>query len=113
MLARNNRLGRSVALRQVLRKGRITAAGGFVLKTYRTQREHPRFAISISDKAEKRATRRNRMRRQLTGVIVETQRRMQRGVDCHVSVRKEAFSLSSQMRRATFLRLLKQARLVQ
>jgi ribonuclease P protein component len=72
---------------------------GFTLRTLPSNELAPRLAVSISEKANKRATERNRMRRQIYGFVRAHLSELRTAQHYHVSVYKEAFSLNQRERR--------------
>ena len=110
MLPKRNRLGRSQALRECLRRGRRISAGGFSLKILRTG-PPSRFAISVSAKSAKRATDRNRMRRQLFGILEEQLATFHASWLVYISVFPQAFRHTHEELRTNFLALLYKAHL--
>ena len=112
MLKKQNRLGRSDSLKQVIRRGRITRGPGFLFRTLATHPLPPRFAVSISHKAEKSAVRRNRVRRQLYGILRDHITEITPGLDCSITVQRPACIMSSADRKKTFLQLLVHAKLL-
>lgn len=112
MLGAQHRLGKSDALTQVIRRGKMTRTRGFSLRTMQTRYPVSRFAVSISHKANKYATQRNRVRRQLIGLLMSRMDLVQPGYDCAIGVFKEAFDMTATERRNHFLSLLKKAQLV-
>ncbi|MFA5030622.1 MAG: ribonuclease P protein component [Patescibacteria group bacterium] len=112
MLKKQNRLGRSDALITAIRCGRVTRAPGFLLRTQKTHLPVTRFAVSISQKAEKSAVKRNRVRRQLYGILREQIHGIAPGFDCAITVQRDGCALAHKERKKTFTDLLFRARLL-
>lgn len=112
MLGAKHRLGRSDALKQVIRRGRMTRTKGFSLRIVRTRFPVSRFAISISNKAHKHATARNRVRRQLVAILMSHMQDITPGYDCSIAAYKEAFEMTHKERAEHFMSLLLKSRLL-
>ena len=112
MLKKTNRLGRSDALSTVIRRGRVTRGFGFLLRTQKTHLPVTRFAVSISQKAEKSAVARNRVRRQLYGILRERIHAIAPGFDCAITVQRDGCRQAHAKRRDIFIDLLVHARLL-
>lgn len=93
MLSKRLRLGRSEDLRLVIRTGRPTRVQGLFIRTRHNNIVFSRYAIAIPREAEKHATARNKMRRQLFETIQKIQKQLRQGFDVYISVRKELFAL--------------------
>lgn len=98
MLPKRKRLGRSEDLRLVIRTGRPTRVLGIFIRTRSNNHRPSRFAIAIPREAEKKATARNKMRRQLFSDIKKLQSRLREGFDAYITIRKDLFPLTAKQR---------------
>gem|GEM_PF-1536162 len=112
MLKKQNRLGRSEALKQVIRRGRITRVQGFLIRTLKTRLPVSRFAVSISHKTEKSAVRRNAVRRQLYSILRQHINHIVPGLDCSITVQRDAITESREHRKEIFICLLSRSRIL-
>lgn len=94
MLPKRIRLGRSEDLRLVIRTGRPARIPGIFIRTRKNNHLVSRYAIAIPKEAQKRATGRNQMRRQLFSAIQKMNSSIREGFDVYITVRKELFPLS-------------------
>ena len=86
MLPRPHRLARRSELTLVLRRGVPARAAGLLVKAYPTRRRFSRFAFTVSNRVAKRATIRNRLRRQLRESTRQLLPKLRRGYDVVVQV---------------------------
>lgn len=98
MLAKRFRLGRSEDLRLVIRTGRPARVPGLFVRMRQNNKQFSRFAIAIPREAEKKATARNRMRRQLFEAIQLMKGQLRDQCDVYITVRRELFTLPSEGR---------------
>ena len=69
MLSRRNRVSSRADLLAVRRRGMAVRGGGLTVRALRTGKPVSRFAFVVSNKVSKRATERNRLRRQLREIV--------------------------------------------
>lgn len=62
----------------------------FVLKTAKNDRPYSRFGFSVSKKTDKRATERNRIKRQVRVFVEENLEKIEPGFDILFLIKKEA-----------------------
>jgi len=86
MLSKVNRLARRSDLLVALRRGQLSRAGLLSVRVVRTGRPVSRFAFVVSNKVSKRATVRNRLRRQLREITRSWLPQIHRGYDVVVTV---------------------------
>lgn len=113
MFPRALRLGRERDVQAILRKGRRYSATGMTLRILKTNLTHPRATIVVGTKIDKRATVRNRIKRQLRHVLREELLQasaMAEGIDIMVSLRPEILKMDNTSRRRALRFALTQAR---
>ncbi len=71
MLPRANRLQKNRDVRKVLQRGSRLSGASMRLTTLPNRLHHPRFTVMISTKVAKRATVRNRLKRQARAAVAE------------------------------------------
>ena len=111
MLAKPNRMGRKDQIHRLIRRGRMQRVKGFTIRFASTTFPQSRFAVSISEKANKRATQRNRLRRQIYGFLRKHVGRIKKGTDYHIAVYREAFPLTQVERYQALEELFTRAKL--
>jgi len=87
MLEPNRRITSASDCKRLHTRGRLVRSPIIVLKVVRTEREYTRFGFSISTKASKHATVRNRIKRQLRAIVRELSDSIIEGYDIGVLVR--------------------------
>lgn len=90
MLPRRHRLARRSELTTVLRRGAPARTGRLLVKAYRNGRPYSRFAFTVSNRVARRATVRNRLRRQLRESVRRLFPLLQPGYDVVVVVQPSA-----------------------
>lgn len=75
-------------------KGRNFSSPGFVVKTFVNKEEHPRFGIMVSNKVDKRAVKRNQIRRQIRELIRLNLERVDQNIDCLIIVQPSVTKLT-------------------
>jgi len=88
MLSRINRLPSSEIL-HVMRRGKRIVGDALQIVVQKSEADVSRFACIISTKIDKRATRRNRMKRLVSESITHLLPRLHNPVDCIVIARKD------------------------
>ncbi len=68
MLNKNNRIGNKKVIEKLFRKGNLFKTEFLIFK-YDKVENLPQFAVSVSKKNHKKATKRNRLRRQIYEVL--------------------------------------------
>ena len=109
MLPRRNRVVPRGELVAVVRRGALVRGGGVTLRILATRRQESRFAFVVSTKVAKKATVRNRLRRQMQEQVRRLLPRLPSGYDVVVSV-QPGRGVSSATVAATLIRLLQRAR---
>lgn len=69
MLNKKNRIGNRNVIEKLFKKGHLHKNHFFIFKYEETKDSPPQFAVSVSKKMEKKAVRRNRLRRQIYEAI--------------------------------------------
>lgn len=89
MLSKKIRLTKKKDLERILRRGKHFAEKFFVLKTIENGLDHSRFGFMVSIKVSKKATVRNKIRRQLQEIVRINFARIKTGLDMIVIARPE------------------------
>lgn len=69
MLAFKNRLTKEKDFKKLAQKGKVISRQGFFIKILPNNLEYSRFGIIVSNKISKKATIRNRLKRQIRSLI--------------------------------------------
>lgn len=94
MLPRINRLGRQKDFKNIFSFGRFAQASGLVLRFKRNDLAFARFGLVIGTVVDKKATVRNRLRRQVSEIIRHNLKNIMPGLDV-VLVGKAALAKKS------------------
>ncbi len=86
MLPKKARLRRSYDIRRVLKHGRIVYGPDFKIKYCQNRFTGPRFVFIVSNKVSKKATVRNRIRRQLSSIILQNLDKIEKNYDMIILV---------------------------
>lgn len=81
MLAKKNRLKKKKDFENVFKKGRSLKEGFLVLKIINNRSDKIRFGFIVSQKISKKATCRNKIRRQISELIRLKIKKLKKGVD--------------------------------
>jgi ribonuclease P protein component len=81
MLPKNNRLKKEKDFELVLKTGKSAREGFLLLKEINNNAGHTRFGISISKKISKKATLRNRIKRQIASLLKSDLPAIKKGKD--------------------------------
>jgi len=92
--------------------GRNVSTSSFVLKFFPNKLGNPRFAIIISNKIDKRAVVRNKLRRWIREVIRLNLKDIKSNTDCLFVVQKPVLKLEREEFKKEVLGLLKKANLL-
>ena len=69
------------------KKGQNVAGKFVILKCFDNETEDTRFAFVVSNKVDKRATHRNKIRRQLRSIIRDNASCLKKGKDCLIIIK--------------------------
>jgi ribonuclease P protein component len=92
MLAPKYRLTKEKDFKKINALGRSFFSPGLKLKYLANNQELSRFALVVSTKISKRATQRNRLKRQLREIIRLNQERVKAGYDIIISTKSPVLS---------------------
>ena len=81
MLAKKNRLKKKKDFENVFKKGRSFKEGFLVLKIVDNKSDKIRFGFIISQKISKKASHRNKIKRQISEIIRLKMKKIKKGVD--------------------------------
>ncbi|MFA6255253.1 MAG: ribonuclease P protein component [Patescibacteria group bacterium] len=113
MLAFRSRLTKEKDFKKINRLGRPFFSPGFRVKFLANNLKSSRFAIVISTKVSKKATQRNRTRRQLQEIIRLNQTKVKPGYDIVISVQPQVLGKSYQELEAKIFAALNKSKLLQ
>ena len=82
MLSKKYKITKKKDFENIFRQGASFKEGNLILKTNHNSFGINRFALIVSQKVSKKATVRNRIRRQLKELIRPQARNMKKGMDC-------------------------------
>ena len=111
MFPRGRRLRRRRDIYLVLRGSRPINVLGLTLRTRYTTNSFPRSTVVVGSAVSKRATVRNRIKRQLRHQLAVELKSLRRGVDLMLIVRTPLLKQTSAERLATLRTVLRRARL--
>lgn len=94
MLASSNRLKKSRDISRVFKRGHYTAEGPLVVKVDRSGQDQSRVVVVVSKKISKKAVVRNRIRRQISGILERRWQTVAQGYDIVVTVRQDTSDLT-------------------
>lgn len=113
MLPYKNRLLYKKDFEVVYRYGDFFSFGNVLLKVNKNQTDQTRVGFSIGIKFSKKAVERNRVKRQLRDIIYKSLRKMQKGFDVVVMIKKgERKPLNSQSLEKDLLGALEKGNLI-
>ena len=112
MFPRNLRLRRKRDIAFVLRRGRIIRTPYFILRVFATTMAHPRVTVVVSTAVAKKATVRNRVKRQIRHILMAENYLIKCGVDLMLSVKPPILTASRDERRVAIHEALRRVRLV-
>jgi len=112
MLPKINRLTKDRDFKKILFGGRSFFSQSFRLRHRLNNLEASRFVVVISAKISKKATVRNRLKRQLAEVIRLNLKQIKPGYDLAMYLKKEALDKDYQQLEQELLAALKKMRLV-
>lgn len=96
MLPKEYRLVKDQEIKRLAARGRKFAFGAFFIKTAINNLKVNRFCFSISTKVDKRATKRNLLKRRFSEIIYPLLPKMRTGLDFLIMPKKEATLLTYQ-----------------
>ena len=111
MLAKKNRLTRNKDFEAVSKQGKSLANSLLVLKWVKNDLSYSRFGIVVSLKIDKRATRRNKIKRRLREIIRSHLDCIKSGYDFLIIARNGIKDKKFKNLKSSFLKLLKKANL--
>jgi ribonuclease P protein component len=111
MFPRDRRLRRRRDIARLLRQGRSVSLPSLHLRLYRTPLAQPRATVVVGSKVSKRATVRNRLKRQLRAELSAALRSVTGGLDLMLTVRPPFLAATTAQRRAALAELFRRARL--
>jgi len=111
MLVRKQRLTQDRDFKLVLRRGRAFFSPAFRLKCLANQLPLSRFGLIVSSKISKKATVRNRLKRQIRAIIRLDLKKIKPGYDLVISVKQPALKFTYQQLAEELVRGLKQLKL--
>ncbi|MDD5110284.1 MAG: ribonuclease P protein component [Patescibacteria group bacterium] len=112
MLSKMHRISRPGELSAVHRKGGRSGGQAIAVSVLRTRRPVSRFAFVVSNRVSKRATQRNRLRRQLRGAVHDWLPQIAPGCDIVVTVRAGHPVIPTAQLRAALAQALRRCRLL-
>ncbi|HLD82155.1 MAG TPA: ribonuclease P protein component [Patescibacteria group bacterium] len=113
MFGRSSRIRLSRDYERLFQYGRSFHTPYLTLKTVQNQQDLNRFGIVVSNKVDKRAVVRNKMKRRLRAAARKYEPAFtKRGVDCAFFAKKEVLTLSSEELSENVETLLKKAKLL-
>jgi ribonuclease P protein component len=112
MLPRSARLRKERDHEHVRRTGRRASDQFLSVKALQTQNTRPRVAVVISKKVDKRATVRNRIRRQILAKIEQKYKKLKPGTDIVVIIRPGISALTSKDAEIRMFSLFRQLSLI-
>jgi len=89
MLKKINRLSKERDINKVFKFGKLVNSNHLVLKFSATRLKEPRFAFIVGRKVNKKAVRRNFLKRQLRAVVARLIFQVESGYDVVVLVKKD------------------------
>ena len=112
MLAKINRLRKTEQIQGVFKKGRFCQNDFFVLRAVAKNSGSLRVAFIVSNKIDKRATARNKIRRRMREIIRAAFLEIKKEFDLVIVSKKSAASLSYQKMKEELLGLLERAKIL-
>lgn len=113
MLARPYRLRRAADLAKVYKFGKSSQGAGFYIKYRQTHLPVTRVAIVVTKKVSKKATLRNRFKRQVSEVVRTNWQLVKPGFDLIIMVTKDLSDLSSTKLQLEILGSMKRASVIE
>ena len=111
MFSRDMRLRRERDIALVLRRGRAFRTPYFTLRFLATSLKHPRVTVVVGVATAKRATIRNRVKRQVRHILKAELSRVRVGVDLMVSVRPPMLKSAPREQKALLHEALRRVRI--
>lgn len=110
MLPKQNRLSKNDDFKEVFKKGRYVSGNFISLKVKKTEQDHSRFGFLVGQKIAKKATARNKIKRQLRAAAKEYREETTGAVDIVVMPSAEIGGKSFQDIREELGRIFEKAR---
>ncbi len=89
MLKKENRLNKVKDIENVLKNGKAFYSDSVGVKILKNSSDNNRFCIIISAKVSKKSTDRNRIRRQIKFIILESEPFFKKGFDCLIIIKRD------------------------
>lgn len=114
MFPQAQRLGKHRDIQAVLKRGRLFHAPGYVLRVLPKSQGNPRVTVVVGTIVDKRATMRNRVKRQVRHLLRELLKDApaDRIFDMMVTVKKPLLQTPAPARREQLLQLLRRANVI-
>jgi ribonuclease P protein component len=111
MLSKVQRLTRQLDFTKINRSSRPFYTSALRLKLLPNRSDFNRFAVVVSTKVSKKATKRNRLRRQIREIIRLNQPKIKSGYNIIISAQTAALNFDYQQLQQEFFKLLAKAKL--
>lgn len=112
MLSKKYRLTKEKDFKRIKASGRSFFSSWFRVRCLNNNQETSRFAVVISTKVSKKASQRNRLRRQIREIIRLNKPKIKEGFDLMISVNNKALDQTYQALEKDLLALLNKAKLL-
>jgi len=112
MLPKKNRLTKKRDFQRVYSSGRSFFSSSLRLKILPNQLDSIRVAVVVSTKVSKKATKRNRLKRQLLEIVRLNLKKLLPGVDVVISAQPQALKQDYPELEAVFMGLAKKVKLL-
>ncbi|HEX9664792.1 MAG TPA: ribonuclease P protein component [Patescibacteria group bacterium] len=109
MLPKQHRLSKDRDFQKVFKAGRSVFSAILNLKVLKTSNQVSRFGIIVSNKVSKRATARNKIKRQLRGALQTNLEKLKPGYDCVIIAKQTILDKEYEEIEATLFDLLRKA----
>ncbi len=111
MLQAEHRLRKDLDIKKVVNKGRYSYSGELTLKYLPNNLNVSRFAIVVSTKVDKRAVRRNLLKRRLREILRLNLQQIKPGWDILIITKQKALDLDYPQLQESLLSLINKGRL--
>ena len=112
MFPRGSRLRRKKDIAAVLSRGLRVGTPALTLRMINTKFDHPKITVVVGTVVSKKATVRNRVKRQLRHILAAELKSVTRGVDLMFTIRISFLNMSGPERLSLVHSILKRARLI-
>jgi len=113
MLAKKYRLAKEKAFKRVYQKGKFFFTSNINLRFAKNQEKNSRFGFVISKKISKKATIRNRIKRQLSEIIRKNLKSIVKGKDIVIKVKKPYIEKDFNQKEQILVKIFKKNKLWQ